>query len=99
MMISDVSSDQDTMPEHCCSKGKRDGWMCFGRTFFFLPSMSLSYSNFYHHQDHEMQPCTINGRMSISIKDQFNQIQVSKHHQVVNCSLFKYDELISEKLT
>ena len=34
MMISDVSSDQDTMPEHCCSKGKRDGWMCFGRTFF-----------------------------------------------------------------
>ena len=47
-------------------------------------------------QDHEMQLLSM-GDEGISIKDQFNQIQVSKQVQYVE-TLFKY-ELISEKLT
>ena len=37
-----------------------DGCVLAG-LFFFLPSMSLSYSNFYHHQDHEMQLLSMEG--------------------------------------
>ena len=48
-------------------------------------------------QDHEMQLLSMEDE-GISIKDQFNQIQVSKQVQYVEKTLFKY-ELISEKLT
>ena len=101
MMISDVSDQDNTqcsVPKEARSK---DGWMCFGRTFFLAASSLLQcpylLQNFSHiMQDHEMQLLSMEDE-GISIKDQFNQIQVSKQVQYVE-TLFKY-ELISEKLT
>ena len=100
-MISDVSDQDITMQSSTKGRRKRPRWMDVFWHQDFFPFNVLIFPNF----SHIMQPimkCNCyqcSKGWGISIKDQFNQIQVSKHRQVVNCSLFKYDELISEKLT